>query len=173
MVRSSVIEVGQEATAGSVEIDAIDGGLPRERVEVMTQASGPTQLWWETKIDGRFSGWTLLEGPEQIVNLVKALQSPGDTLHLEDDQPVTRYAQTMLIEKGIYHLELAALQLDGTYNWRIGMGKEADAAVNTPDTGTAPVQEMTTAAIIEVLSSWAIGQGLPMGYGAALHIYGR
>lgn len=159
--------------AGSVVIETIvRGGPPREQVEVMTQTPGATQLWWETKIDGVVSGWSELEGSGQLAGLVKSLKTVGDSLALEDDSPTTRYAQVMLIDDGILHVELASLQPEGTYNWRIGMGKEADEAVNTPDTGTAEVQELTIAATIEVLSSWAAGHGLPGGYGAALHIYG-
>jgi hypothetical protein len=138
----------------------------------MEQPQAATQLWWETGINRRFSGWTILENTDQIAGLLASLPEPGDTLTLEDDQPVTRYAQVMLIDEGIFHVEIASLQPKGTYNWRIGMGKDADAATNTPDTGTAEVQELTAVATIEVLSSWATGQGLPLGYGAALHIYG-
>lgn len=138
----------------------------------MTRTAGATQLWWETKIAGMVSGWTELEGTSQLAGLVKSLTTARDTLVLEDDSPTTRYAQIMLIDDGILHMELASLQPEGTYNWRIGMGRAADDAVNTPDTGTAEVQELTIAATIEVLASWAVGHGLPGGYGAALHIYG-
>lgn len=34
------------------------------------------------------------------------------------------------------------------------------------------VQELTAAETIEVLTSWAQGHGLPLGYGASLHVYG-
>lgn len=148
------------------------GDLPREQVEVMTRAVGATQLWWETVIDDVVSGWSELQGVGQLAGLVKSLVAAGDNLVLEDDSPTTRYAQVMLIDEGVLHVELASLQPEGTYNWRIGMGWEADDAVNTPDTGTAAVQELTIAATVEVLSSWAAGHGLPGGYGAALHLYG-
>lgn len=148
------------------------GGVPREQVEVMTRTAGATPLWWETTIGGVASGWSELQGNAQLAGLVKSLVAAGDSLLLEDDSPTTRYAQVMLIDQGVLHVEIASLQPEGTYNWRIGMGREADDAVNTPDTGTAAVQELTIAATIEVLSSWAVGHGLPGGYGAALHIYG-
>lgn len=173
-MKSSLVAGTEGAvTQGLTEIDTSAwGDLPREQVEVMTRTTGATQLWWETVIDGVASGWSELQGNGQLVGLVKSLAAAGDKLVIEDDSPVTRYAQIMLIDEGILHVELASLQPEGTYNWRIGMGRDADDAVNTPDTGTAAVQELTIAATIEVLSSWAAGHGLPGGYGAALHIYG-
>lgn len=173
-MKSSVLAGAKGAALpGSFEVStAAWGDLPREQVEVMTRAAGATPLWWETKIDEVVSGWSELEWVGQLAGLVKSLKTARDTLVLEDDSPTTRYAQIMLIDEGVLHVELASLQPEGTYNWRIGMGREADDAVNTPDTGTAAVQELTIAATIEVLSSWVVGHGLPGGYGAALHVYG-
>lgn len=133
-MKSSLVAGTEGAvTQGLTEIDTSAwGDLPREQVEVMTRTTGATQLWWETVIDGVASGWSELQGNGQLVGLVKSLAAAGDKLVIEDDSPVTRYAQIMLIDEGILHVELASLQPEGTYNWRIGMGRDADDAVNTP-----------------------------------------
>jgi hypothetical protein len=172
MVSSVVVSPEQgivaEEARGSVVVDT---GIPRERVEVMEQPQAATQLWWQTSVDRKVSAWSLLESVDQVNGIVSRLQDTCDSLTLEDDEPVTRYAQVMYIDEDAYLVEIASFQSDGTYNWRVGNGRPADEATNVPHDLDA-AHELTLAQTVDVLSSWAAGHGLPLGYGAALHIYG-
>lgn len=173
MVSSAVVSPEQEIVADEA-VGAVveDSGIPRERVEVMEQPQAATQLWWQTKVDRTVSDWSLLESVEQVTGIVSRLQENCDSLTFEDDEPVTRYAQVMYIDEDAYLVEIASFQRDGTYNWRVGQGQRADAATNAPGQLDA-AHELTFAETVDVLSSWAVGHGLPLGYGAALHIYGQ
>ncbi|GER23602.1 hypothetical protein NCCP1664_20970 [Zafaria cholistanensis] len=137
----------------------------------MLQTVGERQLWWRAQYNEDLSDWSELQSLGQLAGLVKSLAVPGDWLQVEDEEPITRYAQVMLIDAGAFHVETAACRPEGTYNWRIGYGSAADDAGNSPASGTEGMQELDTASTIEVLTSWAAGRGLPLGYGAALHMY--
>lgn len=71
-----------------------------------------------------------------------------------------------------YHVEVAHENGSVVHNWRIGLGIQADDDGNAPYGGAAPSQRLTFAAVTEVLDSWLRGHGIPLGYGAALHVYG-
>jgi hypothetical protein len=173
MVSSVVVSPEQEIlVGGDGGAVGVDAGIPRERVELMEQPQAATQLWWQTRVDGRVSDWSLLESVEQVAGILSCLQDSPDSLTFEDDEPVTRYAQVMYLDEDIYLVEIASFQPDGTYNWRVGQGRAADEAANGPEEFDN-VHELTFAETVDVLSSWAAGHGLPLGYGAALHIYGR
>jgi hypothetical protein len=53
----------------------------------------------------------------------------------------------------------------------VGLGTAADEAGNRPFRGVSPSQNLTLAGTSEVMVSWLNGHGLPLGYGAALHVY--
>lgn len=146
---------------------------PREGVELMEAPQPAAELWWQYTQD--FSGldWHQLESVGQIADLVLGLDEDTNGIALEDDDPMTRYAQLCYLGEGLYQLEIAkVLPEGGAYNWRVGAGAHADDAGNTPNTSAADEQLLNRAQLIEVLTSWAQGQGLPLGYGAALHCYG-
>lgn len=162
--------VNTDRTAGTVELLK----PPREAVEWMESPDRPTDLWWTTKVRGEADPyWHELKSAAQIADLVHALTDPQDTLTL-DDEPPTRYAQTMLLGDGLFMVEIAKrFEGLGAYNWRIGRGRAADDAANDPQDLVQPLQELTAAETIEVLVSWAQGHGLPLPYGAALRTYGN
>jgi len=170
---SSVVVGPEQGTqrGGDGGAVGLDAGIPRERVELMEQPQAATQLWWQTRVDGKVSDWKLLESVEQVAAILPRLRENCDSLTFEDDEPVTRYAQVMYIDEDAYLVEIASLQPDGAYNWRVGHGRRADDATNAPGQ-LDPAHELTFAQTVDVLSSWAIGHGLPLGYGAALNIYG-
>lgn len=132
-----------------------------------------SQLWWEHMCQFSGQGWHRLESVGQIADLVNTLGEEVDGLSLEDDDPVTRYAQMYYLGEGRFQLEIAkVLPEGGAYNWRIGVGAHTDDAGNEPNTSAENEQLLNRAQLIEVLTSWAQGHGLPLGYGAALHSYG-
>ncbi len=154
--------------AGDVEV----GMPPREGVELMEMPEPASELWWQHLRQFSGQGWHRLESVGQIADLVHALGEEVDGLTLEDDDPVTRYAQMCYLGEGRFQLEIAKVVPEGAYNWRIGAGSHAEEAGNAPDTCAAEEQLLNRAQLIEVLTSWAQGHGLPLGYGSALHCYG-
>jgi hypothetical protein len=98
----------------------------------------------------------------------------GDWLIIQtknlDQLPTGRYAQVMNLGRG-YHVEVAHQDGSVLHNWRIGLGASADDAGNSPTTAATPSQQLSFAAVTEVLDSWLRGNGVPLGYGAALHVY--
>ncbi|WBL17723.1 hypothetical protein [Citricoccus sp. NR2] len=146
---------------------------PREHLELLETTQPATELWWEYKQDFQGQGWNELESVGQIADLVLGLNDVTDGLTLEDDEPVTRYAQMYYLGEQRFQLELASVVPEGAYNFRIGQGAHAaEQEGNSPTTAATNVQLLTRAQLIEVLTSWAQGQGLPHGYGSALHCYG-
>ncbi|WP_146067487.1 hypothetical protein [Arthrobacter sp. SX1312] len=121
------------------------------------------------------SNWRDLESRAQVVHLVRLIATSGDWLIIQsrnlDHSPSGRYAQVMNTGSG-YLVEVAYSDGAATYNWRIGLGAEADAAGNKPHATVAPIQRLKFAAVTEVLDSWLRGHGMPLGYGGALHVYG-
>lgn len=145
---------------------------PREFVEWMEQQTGKTDLWWQLKERGAVGDWHWLESVGQIADLVHRIVEPGDMLTLEDDDPISRYAQVMHLGEGRFMVEIAKAFETGAYNWRIGRGRAGEDAENVPGGLVTNTQELNAAETIETLSSWAQGHGLPLGYGASLHVYG-
>ncbi|WFP15861.1 hypothetical protein [Citricoccus muralis] len=146
---------------------------PRERLELLETSQPATELWWEYRRDFTGQGWHELESVGQIADLVLGLNEATDGLTLEDEEPVTRYAQMYYLGEQRFQLELATVVPGGAYNFRIGQGAHAaEREGNTPTTSATTVQLLNRAQLIEVLTSWAQGYGLPQGYGSALHCYG-
>lgn len=143
---------------------------PREFVEWMEQEAAASDLWWQLKERGELGEWHQLDGVGRIADLVHRAVEPRDHLTLEDDEPVTRYAQALQLGGGLFLMEIARRFDEGAYNWRIGRGRAGEDAENVPGGLVTGVQELTAAETIEVLTSWAQGHGLPLGYGASLHV---
>lgn len=162
----------EEPTAGTVQAGDVTVMPPREGVELMETPQPASQLWWEYSKDFAGQGWHPLESVGQIADLVHGLGEETDGLAFEDDDPVTRYAQMYYLGDDRFQLEIAKVVPEGAYNWRVGAGIHADDAGNAPNTSATEEQLLNRAQLIEVLTSWAQGHGLPLGYGSALHCYG-
>ena len=113
-----------------------------------------------------------LEFVAQITDLVHRVAEPSDRLTLEDEEPVARYAQIMQLGDGLFMVEIARVFEAGAYNWRIGRSRADEDAENVPGDRVTGAQKLTAAETTEVFTSWAEGHGLPLGYGASLHVYG-
>ncbi|OFR88742.1 hypothetical protein HMPREF2863_10540 [Micrococcus sp. HMSC067E09] len=164
---------GQDTMDGRTQAGDVTVVPPREGVELMELPEPASQLWWQHMREFFGQGWYRLESVGQIADLVNALGEEIDGLTLEDDDPVTRYAQMCYLGEGRFQLEIAKVEPEGgAFNWRIGVGAHAEHAGNQPNTSAEDEQLLNRAQLIEVLTSWAQGHGLPLGYGAALHCYG-
>jgi hypothetical protein len=143
-------------------------------LELLLQVQPDEALEWHALFGNDYSGWHDLESAGQIIQLIKSLTGDGDWLTIQtkglDALPAGRYAQAMNLGCG-YQVEVAQTYGAITYSWRIGLGPTADSAKNRPNTKAEEIQILQLAEVIEVLSSWLRGHGLPLGYGAALHIY--
>lgn len=155
-----------EVAAGALDMP------PREFVEWMEQEAAASDLWWQLKERGELGNRHQLDGVGRIADLVHHAVEPRDHLTLEDDDPVTRYAQALQLGGGLFLVEISKRFDDGAYNWRIGRGRAGEDAENVPGGLVTGVQELTAVETIEVLTSWAQGHGLPLGYGASLHMCG-
>ncbi|MHA7209638.1 hypothetical protein [Arthrobacter sp. MDT1-65] len=129
---------------------------------------------WMVSVDGVCTDWRDLESRDQVVRLVRLLTNSGDWLVIQskslDHGPSGRYAQVMNTGS-VYLVEVAYRETGAVYNWRIGLGAEADDAGNRPYSAITPIQQLMFAAVTEVLDSWLRGHGIPLGYGGALHVY--
>ncbi|WP_024476651.1 hypothetical protein [Arthrobacter sp. CAL618] len=144
------------------------------QLELMLRVQPEESLEWQAQVDGAYTGWHDVESSDHLVGVVKMIDDDGDWLTVQtkglEQLGMGRYAQAMNTGTG-YQLEVARADGGTTYNWRIGLGAAADDAGNEPYAGATRLQELSLAAVIEVLVSWLLGQGLPQGYGAALRIY--
>ncbi len=144
-------------------------------LELMLLIQPEESLEWQGEVNGRCTGWHDVESSSHLVSLVQMISHEGDWLTVQskrlDAGPVGRYGQAMNTGKG-YHVEVAQVSRGATHNWRIGIGSSADDAGNEPCEGVSSSQHLSLAAAAEVLVSWLNGHGLPLGYGAALHVYG-
>ncbi|WP_298712343.1 hypothetical protein [uncultured Micrococcus sp.] len=146
---------------------------PHEFVEWMEQEAAASDLWWHLRGGGAASwGRHELEFVAQITDLVHRVAEPSDRLTLEDEEPVTRYAQIMQLGDGLFMVEIARVFEAGAYNWRIGRSRADEDAENVAGDRVTGAQKLTAAETTEVFTSWAEGHGLPLGYGAPLHVYG-
>jgi hypothetical protein len=131
-------------------------------------------LEWQAKLDGIYTGWQDVESTARLVAVAQSISGEDDWFTVQtkdlDAQPSGRYAQAANTGDG-YMLEVAQVDGKTTYNWRIGLGPGSDDAGNKPRSGPKESQVLSLAAVMEVLVSWLHGQGLPLGYGAALRIY--
>ena len=148
--------------------------MPDTQLELMLGVRPEESLEWQAKLGSRYTGWHDVESTAGLVAVAKSITGEDDWFTVQtkdlDAQRSGRYAQAANTGDG-YLLEVA--QVDGkiTHNWRIGLGPRSDDAGNKPHAGPGESQVLGLAAVIEVLVSWLQGQGLPLGYGAALRIY--
>lgn len=148
--------------------------VPDTRLELMLQVQSEESLEWKADVWGQNTGWQELESSSQLMAVIQGISHDGDWLVVQtkglDSQPTGRYVQAMNTGKG-YQLEVAHVSDGTTYNWRIGLGPLADEDGNEPHGAVTLSQNLSLAAVSEVMVSWLHGQGLPLGYGAALHVY--
>lgn len=147
---------------------------PNTQLELMLAVQPEESLEWQAKIDGNYTGWHDVGSAGQLVAVAQSINHEDDwftvqTKHL-GAQTSGRYAQAANTGKG-YLLEVAQAHGGTTHNWRIGLGPASDDAANKPYKGPEDSQILSLAAVMEVLVSWLHGQGLPLGYGAALRVY--
>jgi hypothetical protein len=148
---------------------------PETALELMLELQPEEALEWKAQMKQRHTRWHDVESASQLVALVQRVSHEGDWLVVQskglDEQHFGRYAQAMYTGDG-YQVEVAVVSSGVTNNWRIGLGLSADEAGNEPHVGVAPSQNLCLAGASEVMVSWLNGHGLPLGYGAALHVYG-
>lgn len=128
-------------------------------------------LFWYESVDGQATEWDDLKGIGHVAQLVNDLPGDGDFMVIQDDDPETRYAQTMRLDNGTFTIEIGMLLHHGALNLRVGLGAAAAQEPNGPGLGPTPLQELNPAETIQVLMSWASGTGLPAGYAGAIYSY--
>jgi hypothetical protein len=145
------------------------------RPETLLELQPEEALEWKAQVDKWDTGWHDVESSAHLVTLIQGVSHDGDWLVVQtrhiDVTHFGRYAQAMSTGSG-YQVEVAVVGRGVTNNWRIGLGPLADEAGNEPHAGVAPSQNLSLAGASEVMLSWLNGHGLPLGYGAALHVYG-
>jgi hypothetical protein len=158
---------------GTDMLDTI--ALPESSLELMLELQYHELLEWKAQVRKWDTGWHDVESSSHLVTLIRGVSHDGDWLVVQtrhvDVTHFGRYAQAMSTGSG-YHVEVAVVSGEVTNNWRIGLGLQADEAGNEPRVGVAPSQNLSLAEASEVMVSWLNGRGLPLGYGAALHVYG-
>ncbi|MGY2743494.1 hypothetical protein [Arthrobacter sp. UYCu723] len=147
--------------------------LPDPQLELMLGVQPEESLEWQAQRNRHYTGWHDVESTEQLVAIVQSITHENDwfTVQTKDlhGQPLGRYAHAANTGHG-YLVEVAQINGQTTHNWRIGRGAAADDAGNKPHKSLKASQILSLAAM-EGLVSWRHGQGLPLGYGAALRIY--
>lgn len=148
--------------------------MPDAQLELMLGVQSEESLEWQAQLDGSYVGWHDVESTSQLIAVAQSITGENDwfTVQTKDlpAKPSGRYAQAANTGSG-YMLEVAQVDGKTTHNWRIGLGPEADDAGNRPHSAPKDSQVISLAAVMEVLVSWLHGEGLPLGYGAALRIY--
>ena len=133
-------------------------------------AAGATVIWYES-VNGQATEWQKLQGISHLAQLVNGLPEDQDFMVVQDDDPETRYAQTMRLENGKFPVELAMILSNGALNLRVGNGVSAVNEPNEPDKVTTLLQEFSPAETMQILMNWASGGGLPAGYAGATYSY--
>lgn len=128
-------------------------------------------LYWYQSIGGQTTEWAELEGISHLAQLVNQLPDDQDFMVVMDDDPETRYAQTMRLENGTFTVELAMMLPHGALNLRVGKGAAAVLEPNGPDQVATKLQEFSPAEAIEILMHWADGDGLAACYSGAIYAY--
>ncbi len=145
-----------------------------ELLDLLPYPAGEEAFEWMVSVNDVCTDWRDLGSRDEVVRLVRLLAGSGDWLIIHtknsDSSRSERYAQVMNTGRA-YHVELAYSDAGAMYNWRVGLGTEADDAGNLPNAAAKPVQQLMFAGVTEVLDSWLRGHGIPLGYGGALHIY--
>ncbi|MBJ2120347.1 hypothetical protein I6N91_05065 [Arthrobacter sp. MSA 4-2] len=130
---------------------------------------------WMAYMTGCRTDWYDLKSLDRFVEVINMTSRNGDWSVIQsknlDHRTSGRYVQVMNIGSA-YHVEVASKEDEIIRNWRIGLGTEADDAGNEPYSPAVPTQQLPFTAVTEVLDSWLRGHGIPLGYGAALHVYG-
>lgn len=164
----------------NVDADAREGKtldsseMTATQLELMLEVEPEAPLQWWAQLGHHQTAWKDVESSEELVAIAQSISRDGDwfTVRTKCTDPIPHgiYVQAMNTGTG-YQLEVA--QQDGwtAYNWRIGWGVAADDAGNEPNGGVTGLQNLSLAAVVEVLLSWVHGHGLPLGYGASLRIY--
>lgn len=143
-------------------------------LELMLELQPEEALEWKAQVNRQCTDWQDVESATHLVALIRGISRDGDWLVVQTKgpkgQPIGRYAQAMNTGSG-YQVEVAQICRGTTRNWRVGLGSASDEAGNAPFGGVAAAQNLTLAGTSEVMVSWLNGHGLPLGYGAALHVY--
>jgi hypothetical protein len=157
---------------GTAMLDTI--ARPETSLELMLDLQPEEALEWKAQVNQQYTDWQDVESATHLVALVKGTCRDGDWLVVQtkgsNSQPIGRYAQAMNTGSG-FQVEVAQICRGVARNWRIGLGTAADEAGNRPFRGVSASQNLTIAGTSEVMVSWLNGHGLPLGYGAALHVY--
>jgi hypothetical protein len=150
--------------------------LPDAQLELLLGVQPDESLEWQAQLKGSYSGWQDVESASQLVAVAQSIACEKDWFTVQtkdlDAKRSGRYAQAANTGDG-YMLEVAQVDGKTSHNWRIGLGSGADDAGNKPHSAPKNSQILSLAAVMEVLVSWLHGEGLPLGYGAALRIYQR
>ena len=118
-------------------------------------------LIWYWSIGGVGSDWEDLTGIGHLAQLVNDLPDDGDFLVVADEDPETRYAQTMQMENGTFTLEIGMCIPNGALNLRVGKGASAAHEPNEPGEAATALQTLSRAS----------GTGLPLGYAGSIYSY--
>lgn len=147
---------------------------PETTLELMLDLQPEEALEWKAHVDRQYTDWQDVESATHLVALIRGISRDGDWLVVQtktpDSQPIGRYAQAMNTGGG-YQIEVAQTCRGTTRNWRVGLGPASDEAGNRPFGRFTASQNLSLAGTSEVMVSWLNGHGLPLGYGAALHVY--
>jgi hypothetical protein len=156
---------------GTAMLDTI--ARPETSLELMLDLQPEEALEWKAQVNGQYTDWQDVESAAHLVALIQGTRWDGDWLVVQskgsNSQPIGRYAQAMYTGSG-FQVEVAQICRGVARNWRIGLGAAADEAGNRPFRGVSASQNLTLAGTSEVMVSWLNGHGLPLGYGAALHV---
>lgn len=148
--------------------------VPIVELELMLMIQPEESLEWQAQRNKEYTGWHILESSEQLVGLAQSITLHNDWFCVQTktsgEHRPGRYAQVMNMGSG-FLVEVAQVNGSTTHNWRIGMGAVSDNHGNEPYRGVRESQIITLVGVIEVLMSWLHGQGVPLGYGAALQVY--
>ncbi|NKG19889.1 hypothetical protein [Paeniglutamicibacter terrestris] len=128
-------------------------------------------LFWYESINGQATEWQELQGISHLAQLINGLPEDQDFMVVQDDDPETRYAQSMRLENGKFTVELAMFLPNGALNLRVGKGVAAISEPNRPDEVATLLQELSPAEAVQILMSWASGRGLPAGYAGSIYSY--
>ncbi|MBG6084388.1 hypothetical protein [Zhihengliuella flava] len=146
-----------------------------EHFELLLSTTPLPGLWWQISRSWNESGWHEVESAHQLEGLVLRLVGQQANLAVEDYNG-TKYVQITEVGQDEFVLEIGYLGQHtheygwGTYNWRVGPTVASEDAPNQPDR-FEPEHFLTSKQAIEVLQCWAAGTGIPLGYGASLHVY--
>ena len=136
----------------------------------VARMEAPTQeLQWAVEDRGRWSALRSVADPGDVGALLHEVIYEGQTLLLQHAHR-DAHAQAVRQEDGSLLVEIVERGPNATMTWRVGVGEMAMMAGNVPGMSPRRVQRLADHQAAEVLVSWSLGQGLPVGYGGALHV---